>query len=125
MKKNNIILLTLLSISIILTGCAKKTHTNTEASKSVKESNSYTSKTSNQSEKSSSIESSSEDADLKPSGTIKTSDTKDTDLAKARMALYTAGISSADISDEQIAAFWNEAKNKNIDFVEYFKSLEN
>ena len=81
MKKNNIILLTLLSISIILTGCAKKTHTNNEASKSVKESNSYTSKTSNQSEKSSSIESSSEDADLKPSGTIKTSDTKDTDLA--------------------------------------------
>ena len=41
------------------------------------------------------------------------------------MALYTAGISSADISDEQIVAFWNEAKNKNIDFVEYFKSLEN
>ena len=58
-----------------------------------------------------------------PSTTTKTSDGQKSDLAKARLALYGAGINSAAFSDEEILHYWRESQEKGVDFVDYFKDV--
>ncbi|GBG96758.1 hypothetical protein [Lactococcus termiticola] len=46
-----------------------------------------------------------------------------TDLSQARISLYTAGINSASLTDDQVLSAWREAKAQHIDFISHLKSL--
>ncbi len=54
--------------------------------------------------------------------TVKTSDVQGSDLTKARLSLYEAGVNSSSISDEQLLKYWDEAKKEKLDFVKYVQS---
>lgn len=54
--------------------------------------------------------------------TVKTSDVQGSDLTKARLSLYEAGVDSSSISDEQLLKYWDEAKKEKLDFVKYVQS---
>jgi hypothetical protein len=53
---------------------------------------------------------------------MKTEEGSQTNLAQARAALYQAGVNTADVPDEQILQWWDEAKAQSKDFVEYAQS---
>lgn len=51
--------------------------------------------------------------------TVKSADAQGSDLTKARLSLYEAGVDSSSISDEQLLKYWDEAKKEKRDFVKY------
>jgi hypothetical protein len=46
------------------------------------------------------------------------------DLGKARLALYEQGIDSSSITDKQLLKYWDAAKAQNTDFVQYVLKQE-
>lgn len=117
MKK--IVIMSILLISSIgLIGCKDKSIGNSSGSKI--KSQVTRSSTEVKNSKSSEVE---DNNSVAPSTTIKTPETQNTDLSKARMALYTAGINSASISDEEIIKYWTESQEKKVDFIDYFKEV--
>ena len=113
MKKIGLILMVLASSSLVACGAKKD---DVKPVKSVSKSSSAIKK-STPSKSSETPESS----ETPPSSneTVKTSDVQGSDLTKARLSLYEAGVDSSSISDEQLLKYWDEAKKEKIDFVKY------
>ena len=113
MKKIGLILMVLASSSLVACGAKKDDVTPVNsASKS-------TSAIKKPTPPKSSEESSSSETLPSSNQTVKTSDVQDSDLTKARLSLYEAGVDSSSISDEQLLKYWDEAKKEKIDFVKY------
>ena len=113
MKKIGLILMVLASSSLVACGAKKD---DVKPVKSVSKSTSAIKK-STPSKSSETPESS----ETPPSSneTVKTSDVQGSDLTKARLSLYEAGVDSSSISDEQLLIYWDEAKKEKVDFVKY------
>ena len=113
MKKIGLILMVLASSSLVACGAKKD---DVKPVKSVSKSTSAIKK-STPSKSSETPESS----ETPPSSneTVKTSDVQGSDLTKARLSLYEAGVDSSSISDEQLLIYWDEAKKEKADFVKY------
>ncbi len=116
MKKIGLILMVLASSSLVACGAKKD---DVKPVKSVSKSTSAIKK-STPSKSSETPESS----ETPPSSneTVKTSDVQGSDLTKARLSLYEAGVDSSSISDEQLLKYWDEAKKEKLDFVKYVQS---
>ncbi len=116
MKKIGLILMVLASSSLVACGAKKD---DVKPVKSVSKSTSAIKK-STPSKSSETPESS----ETPPSSneTVKTSDVQGSDLTKARLSLYEAGVDSSSISDEQLLIYWDEAKKEKADFVKYVQS---
>ena len=116
MKKIGLILMVLASSSLVACGAKKD---DVKPVKSVSKSSSAIKK-STPSKSSETPESS----ETPPSSneTVKTSDVQGSDLTKARLSLYEAGVDSSSISDEQLLKYWDEAKKEKLDFVKYVQS---
>ena len=116
MKKIGLILMVLASSSLVACGAKKD---DVKPVKSVSKSTSAIKK-STPSKSSETPESS----ETLPSSnqTVKTSDVQGSDLTKARLSLYEAGVNSSSISDEQLLKYWDEAKKEKLDFVKYVQS---
>ena len=116
MKKIGLILMVLASSSLVACGAKKD---DVKPVKSVSKSTSAIKKSTPS--KSSEAPESSESSETLPSSneTVKTSDVQGSDLTKARLSLYEAGVDSSSISDEQLLKYWDEAKKEKADFVKY------
>ena len=116
MKKIGLMLMVLASSSLVACGAKKD---DVKPVKSVSKSTSAIKK-STPSKSSETPESS----ETPPSSneTVKTSDVQGSDLTKARLSLYEAGVDSSSISDEQLLKYWDEAKKEKLDFVKYVQS---